>query len=212
MTVQEILSELDAYGYADTDINEKLRVINASIRSIAARKPWPWLHTVTTLTFNGSSATPSNAPTDMRAALKMLDTSTGRRVKYKPVDEMEERYGANLTDSGDPYFYYFEGTVLRVFKVPSSTQTLRLRYLKVPGAVIQTDLEPAIAVPPLGHEALVFRSVMRLADLEDDDEIAARFGALYEQEMQVLEEALVAQQFDVPDHVLVVDDDDFYYD
>lgn len=212
MTPQEILSEIDAHGFQDTDINEKLRVLNASIKNIAARKAWPWLHTVTSLAFDGTNPFPTNAPTDMRATLKLLDTSTGRRVRYKPIDEVEDAYGNQLTASGSPYFYYFEGMQLRVWQVPGASQTLRLRYVKVPATVGQSDPESAIAVPPIGHEALVFRSIMRLADLEDDSEIAARFGSLFDQEMEQLEEAFGVQQFDVPDHILVIDEDDYYYD
>jgi hypothetical protein len=211
MTVQEILNELDAYGYQDTDLNEKMRAINASIKSIASRKPWPWLHKVTSLTFDGTNPYPTNTPSDLRAVLKVIDTSTGRRVRYKSVDEVEEQYGAHLLDAGTPYLYYFEGTQLRVYQVPGASQTLRLRYVSVPANVVQADPESAIAVPPIGHEALVFRTVMRIADVEDDNDIAARYGALYEQEMQVVEEALGVQQFDAPEHILVVDVDDYDY-
>lgn len=212
MTPQEILNEIDAHGFQDTDINEKLRAINASIHNITARKPWPWLHKVASLTFDGTNPYPIIAPSDSRAALKMIDTSNGRRVRYKSVDEIEEQYGNQLTSQGSPYFYYFEGTQLRVWQVPGATQTLRYRYIRIHPTVLQNDPESAILIPVYGHEAIVFRAIMRLADLEDDSEIAARFGGLFDQEMQQIEEAFVVQQFDTPEHVLVMDEDDFYYD
>lgn len=212
MTPQEIITDLDAHGFTDTDALVKLRIINSSIRSIASLKAWPFLHVVQTINFSGSSPVPTNTPADLRAVLKIIDTTTGRRVRYKAVDEMEENYGNSLTLSGDPFFYYFEGTQLRVWKVPGAAQTLRLRYVKVPALVAQADPESAIAIPPIGHEAILFRSIMRLADLEDDTEIASRFGQLFEMEMQKLTEAFAIQQFDQPEHVLVMDDDDFNYD
>jgi hypothetical protein len=53
---------------------------------------------------------------------------------------------------------------------------------------------------------------MRMADIEDDDEIAARMDPLFEREMAELTEVLGVQQYDTNDHIQVVDDDDFNYD
>lgn len=210
MTPQNILDDLVAFGYEDTDINVKMRVINFSIQKIANRKPWPWLEKVVNLTFDGINATPTNQPADLRQTLKLLDTGTGKRVRYKPVDEIEDQYGANLTDSGTPQFYYFEGVTLKVWPVPPA-QTLRLRYIRLHPAVVQADPESAILIPTNGHEAVVFRAVMRLADLEDDDEIAARMDPLFEREMVELDEVLAMQQYDTNDHIIVVDWDDYNY-
>lgn len=211
MTPQEFLDDLVAFGYEDTDINAKLRALNYSIKKVANRKPWAFMEKVTTLTFDGTNPYPTDQPSDLRIALKLMDTSTGKRVRYKPVDEIENEHGADLTLVSTPQFYYFEGTQLRVWPVPPAG-SLRFRYIREHPTVSQSDPESSILVPVAGHEAILFRSVMRLADLEDDDEVAARMDPLFEREMQELNEVLGVTQLDTNDHVQVIDDCDFNYD
>lgn len=212
MTVTELLSELNAHGFEDTDIFEKLRAINFSIKNISQRRPWPFLEKVMTFTFDGANATPSNAPTDLRAVMKILDTTTGRRVRFKRTDDLEEQYGTQLTTSGEPYFYYFEGVQLKIWKVPSATQTLRARYLRTAPNVAEGDPETAIIIPPDFHEAIVFRTLMRLYDLEDDPELSQRFEVHYENVMTQMADALMTLQHDEPEYIHVFDADDWDYD
>jgi hypothetical protein len=212
VTPQELLTEIDAHGFTDTDTTEKLSAINASIRYIANRKAWPWMQKVWTLTFDGTNPYPSSSVTDLRAALKLIDTNSGRRIRYKSIDELEEQYGSTLTQSGDPFFYYFEGTQLRLWQVPGATQTLRLRGIRFHPTVAQNDPESAILVPAENHELILFRSLMRLNDLEDDNDLAARWGGLFDKGFEEMAEGLSVQQLDQPEHILVVDDDDYNYD
>ena len=211
MTPQEILDDLTAFGYEDTDTLVKMRVVNFSIQKIANRRPWPWMEKVMSLTFDGTNAAPTNQPSDLRQTLKLMDTSTGKRVRYMPVDEVEDNYGANLTTVATPMYYYFEGTTLKVYPVPPAG-SLRFRYVRFHPAVVQSDPESAILVPSWGHEAIVFRAVMRLADIEDDTEVAQRMDPLFEREMVELDEVLAKKAYDQNDHIQVVDDDDWNYD
>jgi hypothetical protein len=212
VTVDELLTSMNEFGFEDTDISEKTNALNFAIKNITQRKLWSFLDTVVTLTFSGSSATPSNVPSDLRAVRKMIDNATGRRIRFKRTDDMEEQYGTTLTQSGDPYFYYFEGRTLKVYQVPSATTTARLRYARFAGKVQSGDPESSIIVPPDGHEAVLFRALQHLYDLEDDSELAQRFEAKAENSIALLAETFEVLQTDEAEYIHVVDDDDWYDD
>jgi hypothetical protein len=211
MTVTELLAEINDHGFEDTLATRKVAAVNWAIKNIAQRKPWPFLEKVMTLTFSGSNPVPTNVPADLRAVMKIMDLSTGRRVRFKRTDDMEESYAMNLLDAGDPFFYYFEGSQLRIWQVPGASQTLRLRYIRTAPTVADGDPEANIIIPPDYHEAIIFRALFRLYDLEDDPELSQRFEAHYENVLQQMTDALMAQQHDEPEYIHVVDDDDWDY-
>lgn len=209
MTVDEMLTELNEFGFEDTNISEKLNAINFAIKNISQRKLWTFLESVVSLTFTGSSGTPSNVPTDLRAVKKIVDTSTGRRIRFKRTDDMEEQYGSQLTQAGDPYFFYFEGRTLKIWQTPSASQTLRMRYVRFAPKIAAGDPEASIIVPPDGHEAVVLRALQWLYDLEDDPELAQRMEAKAENAITLLDATLDVQQDDAPEYIHVVDSDDW---
>ena len=209
MDVAALISELNAYGFTDIDSTVKVSAIQASLRNVLYRKPWPFLEKVMTLTFDGTLAAPSNSPADLRAVMKIIDYTAGnpRRIHFKRTDDAEEELV--LTNLGTPYVYYFEGSALKVYEIPSATQTLRLRYLRSAPVITDTSTEAALLLPRDYHEALVYRSVVRLADMDDDNDVAGRFDGLYENVMGQMTEALMSLQHDEPEFIHVIDPDDY---
>jgi hypothetical protein len=143
--------------------------------------------------------------------MKIIDPSTGRRIRYMRTDDFEEQHGQEMTAAGSPLLYYFVGTQLRVWNVPPSTQTLYSRYLRAAANVGAADPESAFMLPPEYHEAIVFRTLMRLYDLDDDTALSARFEAHFENVMAQMEGDLFRRQMDEPEYVHSVDPDDFGY-
>ena len=211
MQPQDIYTELSDFGFGDLGSTALMRAINYAIKNIANREPWPFMEKVVTLTFDGTNATPSNSPSDLRAVMKIIDTTTGKRIRFKRTDDLEEQYGPSLTQTGSPHFYYFEGSVLKLYQIPASTQTLRLRYLRSHPTVGQSDPESAILIPPDFHEAIALRAMMRLYDQDDDVAMSARAEAHYENLLAQMQDAMFAQQHDEPEFVHAVDSDDFDY-
>jgi hypothetical protein len=186
-----------------------LRAINQSHKNICYRNNWPFLEKLLTLTFDGVNATPSNAATDLRAVKKIMDTTTGKRIHFRRTDDFEEKHASQITLAGTPKLYYFVGNTLNFWPVPPSTQTLRQRYIQMVPNVGASDAESAFLLPADYHEAIVFRALMRLYDLDDDSALSARFEAHYENVLAQMEDALMAKQHDEPEYVHVVDPDDF---
>lgn len=212
MTPQEFLDEINAHGFEDTDPNVKLRALNFAIKNFTQRRPFKFLEKIVTLQFNGTSAAPTTSLSDLRAVMKIIDTSSGtpRRIRFMRTDDIEE--SVLLTDTGTPYVYYFEGTQLKLYQIPAASQTLRARYLQwAPKVAAWTEPESAIIVPVDGHEALLYKALSRLYDLEDDPDLSARMEAHYENEFAQIQDALSMQQYDEPEYVHVVDPDDYGY-
>jgi hypothetical protein len=212
MDAPALIAILNAYGFTDTDTTTKVNAMQAALRSILQRKTWPFLETTKTLAFNGSSATPTTSLSDLRAVMKIMDNSATqpRRIRFKRTDDMEEQF--DLTETGTPLYYYFVGTQLNLWPIPSSTQTLRLRYLRTAPVINENSTEAQILLPPDFHEAWEFRTVANLADLDDDNDVAARFEAKAENGIAQMTEALIALQHDEADYVHVIDIDDYGYD
>lgn len=212
MDVPGLITILNAYGFTDSDTPTKVNAIQASLRSILMRKPWPFLETTKTLAFDGTNPNPTTSTSDVRAVNKIMDLSSGRprRIRYRRTDDVEEQF--DLTVAGTPYYYYFVGRQLRVYQIPSATQTLYLRYLQTTPVITENTTEAQLLLPPDYHEALEFRSVANLADLDDDNDVAARFEAKAENVIAQMTEPAFALQHDEADYVHVIDIDDYGYD
>lgn len=209
--MQDIITELNDHGFADLGQTAQVRAINQALKNVCYRENWPFLEKVLTLTFDGVNGVPVNAPADLRAVKKIMDTTSGKRIRFSRTDDFEEKHASELTLAGDPLLYYFVGETLNVWPIPAATQTLRLRYIQMVPDVVASDTEAAIVLPRDYHEAIVFRALMRLYDLDDDSALSARFEAHYENEMAQMEDALMNHQHDEPEYIHALDPDDFDY-
>lgn len=212
MDVSEFLTAFADYGFEDSSTTTKVRALQGAIRELERRRPWPFLQTSITLTFNGSSDVATNLPSNLRAVLRMKDLQTGRRVRHLRLDDFEDVVGKDYSRAGAPLFYYFEGTQLRVWPIPPASTTLKTRYLQRSADITSGTLEADILIPAAYHETLLFAGVMRLADMEDDPEVAQRVEALYRASLEEMVEDAFRQQYDEQDYIHVIDPDDVYSD
>lgn len=201
------------YGFEDSSTDTKLRALQAAVREIERKRPWPFLQRSLTLTFDGSSDTPTNVPSQLRAVLRMKDLTNGRRVKYVRLDDFEDIVGTDYSKAGAPILYYFDGGDLKVWPIPPSTTTMKMRYLTRTGQLASNATEADILIPAQYHEDVVLLAAIRqLAIMEDDPDIAAAVEAHYKVELDWMVEDAFREQYDQPEYVHVVDPDDLYSD
>lgn len=214
MTVPEILDELTDHGFEDTDLDRKVEIIQAVIWDAEGRKAWPFLEKALNLNFDGISSVPSNFPADLRAALRLRDLTLNRRIMPLRLDDAEDRMGKNDAESGDPSFYYFEGSQLKVWRVPpSATARMKFRYIRWSDEITAVTVESGILIPKQFHRSVIVNgSLAALYEMEDDPEISSRYDARYEGGLERMEAAVFPQQFDRHDHIHVLDPDDWDYD
>lgn len=210
MDSAQFLAELGEYGFLDTDLNQKVRKIQAAVWDIESRKPWPFLETSALLDFAGGSDVSSTSTADLRQVIRARDLTTGRRLTPLRLDDAEDVIGTALTEAGDPRVYYFEGSQLKFWPLPTvSTGRIKLRYIRRSPAISDSSTEAAYLIPARHHEAILLGALYRLYDMEDDVELAARFQSHYEKRIAEMEADLFKQQYDLPDFIHVIDPDDW---
>lgn len=214
MTVQDIIDAMSDYGFTDTSALRKMEKINATVWDITAREPWPFMQTSIDLTFDGSNAVASNAPADFQSALDLIRQDTGRKLQPLRMEEADAELNLALSATGLPVYYYFIGNVLNVAPIPAAGTVVRMRYVRKHPLLAQTDPEAAILIPREHHEVVLYGSLLKLYDLEDDTDLSVRFQQLYENKYQDMRSAIWMKQYDRPQHIQIVDnysdDYDFY--
>lgn len=215
MDVPTMYTTFVAFGFETDDTMTaavQLDALNETYWDICSREPWPFLEKSATLTYSGSSGIATNNPTDLNQALLAVRTADGQRLEPWRLDDFYQTYGSALTTVGSPMLYFFEAGVLNVYPVPNTTDTVLIKYLKTPAALTQTSVETDIIIPPKWHrQALVLGTLSRLAMIQDDTDMAAAYGNLYEKALANMVADLFDQQSDRPDFIHVNDPDNWDY-
>jgi len=202
--------EIGDFGFTTTATARMYAMLNQALMEIAEKRPWAWRETTSTLTFSGSSASPSNASFPVKAIIALTNPTTGQILQPVTRQQFQKFYPMNLTDAGDPFLYYFDGSTLKVYKVPGATVTLTCAYLQYQAAVTSASTEAEVLLPAQYHWIPIFLTLSRLYFKDDDLEMAkwAR------DEAERLEALMVADiesrtSYDRP---MLVQDVDFDYD
>lgn len=214
MTVQEIMDALDLHGFEDIEDDDKVDVINDVIWEICSRDPWPFLEVMEDIDAADVDEAGKVTLTDgFTAILDVINTDTSAdrgKLQWIRRDEHFSRNSSSLTESGTPYKYFFVGDSLYVWPVPD-TANLRVTYLKAHEAVTSASGEADILIPARHHRAILMGAVYKLHSQEDDPENSAMFKSLYDERVIMMRKELFIKQYDRPDSILVVDDDDYGY-
>lgn len=211
MLVSEILRLIDNHGHTDVDQLDKLEAINDALWDVCSREPWPFLEKSLALTFNGSSATPTNFPNDFKAMLSVVDTQFPRRLYPIRIEDFRSQLGATATTAGDPVYYYFLSRTPFFWPVPPATNTTTvMTYLARQTELVAGSVEADILLPKEHHMLLVDGALSRLYFQDDDPELAADRTQSFERRIQTMREEIWKVQYDRPDTIEIVDVDDYY--
>lgn len=211
MTVAELITVLNNHGFTDTPTADKVGYINDVVWDIVSLEPWRFLEGSVTFTWNGSSATPTNFPTDFKALLSVVDTSIPRKLEPIRIEEFKSRLGTQLTLAGDPIYYYFLASTFAAWPIPASTNTTTvMTYLKKQAKLLDTSVESDILIPREHHAAIYEGALAKLYFQDDDPELAAEKERLYNAKIMKMRNELWMVQYDRPDTIEIVDWDDLY--
>lgn len=204
-----MISEFQDHGFNDVSNTRMVDIIQDTVWQIEGLKAWPFLMTTWSLTFDGTHSYPTVWPVTptMRASVRLIDQSTGRRILPIRAEEALTRQGIEGSQSGSPMFYYFIGTQLNVFPTPTAT-TMTLYGAQWSPAINASSPESAFLIPPQFHRSLIVNGALqRLYAMEDDTELAPVFQSYQSAALEMATEALFKQQYDRGDHVRVEDPD-----
>lgn len=229
MNVSDIDQEIQDHGFANTTTAaRRLAYINDAIWDVCSRVQWPFLEKTIALTFNGSSAAPTNWPTDFKSVQAMVNTTTGATIMPERVDFLDKRNALNLTEAGDPVWYYFRGSggtssgdvsggpgqpaVCNFWPIPPSGQSVQMRYLAQHPQVSAGTTESGIWIPPQHHRVIVLGALWKCYDQEDDPGMATRFQQLFEARIESMKRDVFQRQVDRPERIYVIGYDDYDLD
>lgn len=209
MTVADMLADINSHGFTDTPDTQKLILLNDTIRDVNSRERWPFLVKTTNLNFDGSSPTPTNVPSDMRAVKWITDLTTGQTIWPERDDTIFNRYGNQLTMVDIPFAFYFVGTALKFYPIPpAATGRYQLDYWAVQSAVDASTSESSILMPPQHHRVYTLGTLAKLYSQEDDNDLASQKFQEFEARINTMRFDLFNQQTMRQDHIFVIDEDD----
>lgn len=201
MTFAEIQSEFYSRGfdYLNQDTAGQTRAkrwINQSYLDLCERYHWPFLYADT-------SGTAPLTITDLRAVLEVTDRTTDRKLDSIDRRDLTDMF-PDLPDSGSPSWYYLDSSTSLAVYPASTTDTIQVRYLKVPAELSVAADEPV--VPARFQDLIVDGAVIRGYKDSDNFESAALLTGLYELALEAMVLSLLVRTLDRPDAIVAVRD------
>lgn len=208
MNLNDMKEELADHGFEDLSDTRLTAFINDAYWDIASREPWPFLEAqVTNITTTAGSADITE-PSDFGQVQSIVIDSQGITLQPKRWEWINKNYSGSLTTTGLPYYYYFIGNQVKLYPIPDAAYTLTMQYLSVPTALTAGSDTPIL--PTRHHRVIVLGALISAYNMEDDGESADRFEKQYEKRLALMRNDLWQRQYDRPDFVDAIADDDFY--
>ena len=216
MTLDEMYTEMELYGFDDLEDSQKLTLLNEAYFDIATREPWPFLEAAIAITVpSGQSQITNNAVvldptksnptgpiTDVNSVLSFTDTTNQITMTPERGDVIEKDYiVANHTDT--PTKYYFVGDELMVYPATSGNTNYRLYYTRTPEAAISASTE--FYLPARHHSIIVYGALVK-AFLVNDDPQSGVFQNMFESRYQQMRADVWMNQYDRPERIGVITD------
>lgn len=215
MDVATMLDIFVSYGFeTDDELTEdrKMEALNETYWDACSRDEWPFLESSVVLTFAGGSGTPSNDPGDIGQVMTVSRVADGVRQEPWRMDDFYEYYANQLTQAGSPLLYYFEAGQIKVYPIPSTSDSIRVKYIQVPDELTADSLETDIKFPKRYHRAvIVMGTLSKLAVMQDDPDLGASFAGLYERALVNMVEDVFKQQSQRTEFIHVNDPDNWDY-
>jgi hypothetical protein len=171
--------------------------LNRAYQDICGQEDWPFLEAT------ASGTTPLSIP-DLRTIESVIDTT--QLVKLTPLDRrFITDTSTNLSTVGAPCFYYTTATTTVNVYPTSTTDSISVRYYKVPSDLSADGDTPL--VPARFHISAIVDLACVYAYQDSDNFDAA--NVLYQQVQGVwneMRDQLLNQQHDQPDDFIVVTD------
>ena len=203
MTIDQMFTEMDLYGFEDFDDDAKLILINEAYFDIVTREAWPFMEGLATIAQPSADDT-LNVPTNFQAVLSLVDTDNNIVLEPERNDVVEKNVRLNA-DSGSPTKYYFVGETLYLYPSDNTGTTYRLYYIKSPSTLTVNSVVADILIPARHHSIIVYGALVK-AFLVNDDPQAAVFQNMFESRYMQMRNDVWMRQYDRPERIHVITD------
>jgi hypothetical protein len=126
------------------------------------------------------------------------------------TDSQLKDFVYDLDTIGSPTHYYFVGDKLFLWPTPDSAKQLRMRFLTEPLTLVETSSDASI-LWPMRHDSVVLYAALSKAYYINDDPQGAAMQQVMEARLQTARGDLWMKQYDRPDRVVILDDNDFVF-
>lgn len=205
----ELLDTMEDYGFDDVERSTLARLIDDAHKELCLREPWPFLERQQTITqaVNDASVTTSSTLGKVLAFVNKTDN-----VVLEPLrtDTQMKDFVYDLDTTGTPTHYYFVGDELYVYPTPDSAKELRIRYLTEP-TTLNSDSDDTLILWPSKHDSVLLYSALSKAYYINDDPQGASMQQVMEARLQIARSDLWMKNYDRPDRVIVLDDNEYIY-
>ena len=201
MTIDQMFTEMDLYGFEDFDDDAKLILINESYFDIVTREAWPFMEGLATITQPSNDDT-LNVPSNFQTVLSLVDSQNNIVLEPERNDVIEKNIRLNA-DSGSPNKYYFVGDEVMVYPATTGSTTYRLYYTKTPVAAVTASTE--FYLPARHHSIIVYGALVK-AFLVNDDPQSGVFQNMFESRYQQMRADVWMNQYDRPERIGVITD------
>lgn len=229
MTLDEMYTEMELYGFDDFEDSQKLMLLNDSYLDIVTREPWPFLEKAVAFTaLSGTSQFTTNGEMRIRTAdsvldnsaslldstlyrvnsiLSFIDTKNGVVMTPERADVVEKNYKVNNLNVY-PDKYYFVGEDLFVYPSVSGSTNYRMYFLQTPVGAEDTgsDSDSDAYLLPARHHTLIVYGALIKAFLVNDDPQATMFQNMFESRYQQMRADVWMNQYDRTERVHVLTD------
>ena len=227
MDVPTLLDFTTAYGFETDDEltdDRKVEAINEAYNDICTREAWPFLEgrdsNASIVSATGGVLTLSNTDTIRTVKAIYVGTSGGAVRRTLEPQLLEDIFDSAAIDAsildtqGDPQWYYFLDETIYCAPPPAADVTgVNVFYLKSVNTLTATSAEAEILIPPRWHRSVLgIGTLMRLAMMQDDVDMANAYERVYEKALAYMVDAVFDRQNQRTQYIHVNDPDNWDYE
>lgn len=211
MTLDEMYTMMELYGFDDFDDSQKLMLLNEAYFDVVTREPWPFMEKLVSALVVPSGTTQitnnsySGSPTDVNSVTSFIDSTHNIIMMPERNDTIEKKYQSGDFTNATPSVYYFVGEDVFVYPQTAGDTTYRLSYICTPDPLESDTVEADILIPKRHHAIIVYGALVK-AFLVNDDPQAMVFQNMFESKYQQMRNDLWMQQYDRTDQIQVMTD------
>lgn len=209
MTLDEMYTMMELYGFDDFEDSQKLMLLNDAYLDVVTREPWPFMEKLVTFTVPSGAIKITNnsfsgSPSDLNSVFSFIDMTNFVVMVPERNDVIEKNYQVSNSTSL-PHVYYFVGEDMFVYPPTHGDTLYRLYYACTPDPLTSSTTEEQILVPKRHHNIIVYGALVK-AFLVNDDPQAAVFQNMFESKYQQMRNDLWMNQYDRTDRMQIMTD------
>lgn len=207
--MSELLDTMEDYGFDDLDRSTLARLLDDAHKELCLREPWPFLERAETITQSaGDASVTTTSP--LGKVLAFVNKTDNLILEPLRTDSQLKDYVFDLDTTGPPTHYYFIADQLYVWPTPDAAKQFRIRFTTEPVTLTATS-DDSLILWPAKHDSVMLYAALSKAYYINDDPQGATMQQVMDARFQIARADLWMKQFDRPDRIQILNDDEFVF-